>query len=372
MKKLCLLIISSLLLTMPPTSYGEGDTADIKQRIISMQQKLRKDLINGDINHAKHMLAQASGNFHSVEIELGLIQTLMQAGEYRHALSAAAHTQAEHTENSDASLCYAWLLAIGGQKQPALQLLNLQLHNLTQTENNRNNLVDIEAITRLRDQLNSNAHPLPPKTSDAIQLKPFTDANKYPLTNMILLNTGILIDNGNRLVTTIANYSENKKYYVRNGLGETTTAEFAKAENEIIYLKLHTSFQRAKGISRVTSKPIPGRPIYIISLRPSLNLEPSWPQLSIDILGPPADTMTAGYRIHTKNLTAGAGVYNQHGNLIGLIAESPQQTMLPLLDGSRENNPSATTTTNAFSGLSQAEIYESALANTVEVFGEGL
>ncbi len=356
MKTISITLLFITYAMLPAFAFSEEYSTDIQEKIYSIQQTMRKDLSEGHTDRARNKLEQAAGNFHAVEIELGLIQTLMQAGEYRHALSAAAHTQAEHPDTIDSTLLYAWLLAIGGQTTPALQLIETTL------EKNPNNI----ALTLIKKQIN--ARQLISSqiiTSDAIQLKPFT-STKNVLNPRQYLTTGILINNGTYVITSLGAVENTKKLQIRNGLGREVSARIEQTfpTAKLALLKLDNPIKTTCEVTLTDKTPFPGNPIYIVGFTPLQNEQADWPQLKVDILGT-APFITSGYPIHIPNATTGSGIFNQQGNLIGIVDSDNNKIMMPLdaLAARKKLLKSISPATK----LTMDDIYEMALNNTVQV-----
>ncbi len=364
MKTISITLLFITYAMLPAFAFSEEYSTDIQEKIYSIQQTMRKDLSEGHTDRARNKLEQAAGNFHAVEIELGLIQTLMQAGEYRHALSAAAHTQAEHPDTIDSTLLYAWLLAIGGQTTPAMQLIETTLEHYP----------DNNSLQLMQQQIKTHqlfATDL--TTSTAIQLKPFTTAKLTTLKLFNYLTTGVVINNGRQVLTNLMGIEKAKTLHVRNGLGREMNARIAQKipTANLAVLILDQPFKNTTTLNLANKTAFPGVPIYIIGFSPQNHDQADWPQLKVDILGTPtADTnnINAGYPIHIQGVAMGSGVFNLQGNLIGIVGEAENKTMTPLADilNAYKKSPNRKLTSGK---LPMDEIYENALSNVVQVLG---
>ena len=85
------------------------------------------ELAQGNAQSAEKTLDRAAGMLHAADTEMGLVRAYMQAGDYRRALSFAAHTAGAHPEDISGLGLYAWLLHLGGQPAVARQLLDQTL-----------------------------------------------------------------------------------------------------------------------------------------------------------------------------------------------------------------------------------------------------
>lgn len=359
MKKVLISLLIINCTVISAIAFAHEHTIEMQAKIKSIQQDMRKDLSEGRTEQARNALEKASGNFHAMEIELGLIQTLMQAGEYRHALSAAAHTQAEHPDEIDSTLFYAWLMAIGGQTNPAIQLIEATIARYP----------DDAALTLMLTQIKSrqlNAAEI--KTSDAIQLKPFTSKGNEITHPRKQLTSGILINDGKYVITSLAAIEQSKILQVRNGLGREVSARVEQnfPIAKLAVLKLEKPIKTPKKVILVEKTPFPGSPIYIVGSTPTNSDEADWPQLKVDILGTPSSA-TPGYPLHVQNTAAGSGIFNQQGYLIGIVDSDNNKIMLPLdaLTAYKKLSKAP----SASGKLAMDEIYENALSNVVQILG---
>jgi tetratricopeptide (TPR) repeat protein len=349
----------SLIYLLSASFCFAAEKSSVTEEIIDrIQQQMRTDLSKGLTEKAQGDLEKALGNFHSVEVELGLIQTLMQAGNYRHALIAAAHTQAEHPETTDATLFYAWLLAIGGQLNPAAQLI----------EKNLNPYPDNETLKQLLKQIKDrHLNQAEIKTSENIQLGSFIIKNRSLNSIAHNLATGIIIDNGKRVIAWLNTENQKRNLLIRNGLGQESPATIEKIipNTQIAVLKLAKKIKTSSTIKIANKTPFPGTPIYVIGYTPINQHQVDWPHLNLSILGTPTDE-DINYPIHLKNTETGSAVFNQEGNLIGLLTDNIPRKMIPIADILAEYK-TAEASNFAKPKPPLDELYETALSNTVQV-----
>lgn len=326
----CVLAIFSLWM-MSADAHDDTLSLENKQRVKTMQIMMRENLSQGNTEKVKGELEQAIANFHAVETELAMIQTLMQAGEYRHALSAAAHTQAEHPDAIDSTLFYAYLLALGGQTVPACKLLEDSLQTQPHSPALNQLLVQIK-----QQRLNSQALSLN-LSDDDIQLYPFNDSISQTLNHV---GNGAIVGDGTQAVTTLdtlklgnpdANHLK-PRVWIRNGLGKQTEAEVQQTfpELNLVLLKLKQPLTKNNAVAVVTQKPAAaGTPYYLSGYRLTAPQQADWPVIRIDILGTPnADTT---YQTHLSNLVAGSSAYNTSGELIGIINQDPMTAKMVVM-----------------------------------------
>ena len=352
MKKYFVFVIFLLSSSLSITLWADNHTADQHKKIQQIQQSVNHDLMVGDIEHARNQLDEAAGNFHSEEIELAIIQTLMQAGEYRHALSAAAHTQAEHQDFSDATLFYAWLLAIGGQTQPAKNLLTASL------EQHPNS--DLKALLSQinNGQLNSSAF-----ASENFQLAPITDPKSFK--NNKFLASGIFIDATHVMTSRVA-LAKHKQFFMRNGLGRIFKAHIDETFNDayLAQLIIENPEPMLKPTEVIDKMPFPGTPVYTVGF--AHDAKPNWQQLLIDILGSPVAGTEKLYSLNAQNIDDGTGLYNLSGLLIGVVVSdgSTSRKVRTLVNDSVKTNEAKP----ARPRIPTDQVYENALQTSVQLF----
>lgn len=382
-----ILVVFSLWI-MCALAHEDELSIENKQRVKSIQTMMRKALAQGDSEKMKGELEQAISNFHAVEIELAMIQTLMQAGEYRHALSAAAHTQAEHPEVIDSTLFYAYLLAIGGQTIPATQLLETTL----QAQANSQAQADSKALKQLLAQIKQqqlNSQTLSSElTNQDIQLYPFSEINHIKLNHV---SNGVIVGDGTQVITTLDilnSINLKPNIGVRNGLGRQEKAELTHTFPQLNLALLTLKAPLNKEFSAtIAHKPaFAGTPYYLSGYRLTSPEQADWPILKIDILGLPNNNLA--YQTHIQNLVAGSPAYNNAGELIGIISTDSTTSKMVVMPLSALLNDIKTTKskedkiTNGNSSISTAPqnpliskkpmdaLYEETLSTSVQVLIE--
>ncbi len=332
-----------------------------KKELHDVQQQMRDDLISGKTDDARAILDNAAGHFHAVEIELGQIQTLMQVGEYRHALSAAAHTQSEHTDSQDAVIFYAWLLAIAGHFPQATQLLENHLQDHPQQSSVQTTLTQLKS-----HQLNSETI----NTSNAIQLSPFISNSKK--NNNLFLTSGLLVDKGRKILVLKNSLGDYKHFDVRLNNGQINDAikdeTFIDDQFALLNLSTPTPFSTSVKLNHQPTSM--GKPIYWIGFMKNSLHKTEWPFLKTDVLGTPS-TNENNFSIHFTGIETGGLVFNANGELIGLsqsfidkdskvIAINQQLSYLFITD---EKTLTSNTMIKAMD-----EVYEESLDNLARVF----
>lgn len=344
------LICSFLAVTVSAHNY----TPDQQKKILQIQQAVRHDLMIGNIEQARSQLNETASNFHSEELELAMVQTLMQAGEYRNALGIAAHIQAEHQDFSDATLMYAWLLAIGGQAQPAKKLLTSSLEKHPHPDLKR-------ILTQLNSgQLNSTAF-----TSANMQLHPVPSEN--PVIKNKFLGTGIIVD-AKYILVNRSSLAKHKNFIVRDSLGHVFNAEIDNTfTDEHLARLIIENFITSPGIPKIVDKiPFPGVPVYTAGF--THDAKPNWPQLAVDILGSPIEGKEKLYSLNNQNLAYGTGIYSLSGLLVGIVVSDGSTTrkVRMLVNDSIKNN---VITTSAIR-MPADQVYERSMKTTLQLFAD--
>ena len=80
-------------------------------------------LAAGDAAAALAAFEQAAAMVHEPEVEMGIVRSHMQAGDYRRALAFCAHVAGAHREAPAGTALYAWLLHAGGHAGVAARVL---------------------------------------------------------------------------------------------------------------------------------------------------------------------------------------------------------------------------------------------------------
>jgi hypothetical protein len=195
-----------------------------------------------------------------------------------------------------------------------------------------------------------------------------------------------VLNDGIHVITTAQQLKKEKTLKVINGLGETKTAhrDSLFINENLALLILESPIKISRAIT-ITNKPaFPGTPIYLIGYSSFDQNQAKWPQLKIDILGTPSDIPGSGYPIHIPENIAGSGVYNQHGDLLGVSSWNSAQNnvMIPLNSvlaylSTKIQNTTSSESSSKFKNIAAIatqpamdEIYETALKNSVQILGE--
>lgn len=111
---------AALLLAAAGAAWADGPQRPAARE--ALVQRAAGALARGDAAAALRDYETAAAQEHGADIELGIVRSLMAAGQYRRALAFAAHTAQAHPDAPDGARLYAQLLEAGGHARLAAQL----------------------------------------------------------------------------------------------------------------------------------------------------------------------------------------------------------------------------------------------------------
>jgi hypothetical protein len=267
-------------------------------------------LARGDAEKAVAAFERAAGVRHAAASELGLVRAYMQDGQYRRALAFVAHTAAAHRDSSGGPVLHAWLLAIGGQTQPARAIL-----------------ADARAQwpddARLADASAQLASATPRATglllAPPARLAPYGTGHAVP-SRARVVGTGLLADDGTRAVVPLATVTPSSSVWVRNGLGEVsaTTIERRIAPLGLAVLRLVHALRVDREFAFAPRDPFPGAPTFTVEYVTAANADPAWPWLHVGFTGKPMAGSRRELGIDLPRGPRGGPVYDGQGRVAGL------------------------------------------------------
>lgn len=95
-------------ITATPTQHAEQAAPQREPLLRDAEQALR----HGEVARATTLLDRAGQLGHAADTEMLQVRTMMQAGNYRHAVGFLAHTAGEHQESTDPVALYVALQVI--------------------------------------------------------------------------------------------------------------------------------------------------------------------------------------------------------------------------------------------------------------------
>jgi len=317
-----------------------------RQRLIDVGEASLK---LGDVDGARLAFEQAANMAHMAEIELGLLRTQMQAGEYRQALAFAAHTAGVHLGDVEGAAFYAWLLNVGAQVAIADQALKpAEAREPTHP-----------MLLAVRERLHSGAM----LASDELLRPPARFApfatGAVPSAQARVVSAGLLLADGQHALVPRSVLHAGAAIWLRNGLGQTVPAKLehpgelqqpasvAKAQPDhdkhagheghadheaasetddslgLIMLHLAKPLPTPGGEAVPPRDAFPGSPAYAVDMLPDESAQPAWPVMRAGFVGTPMSRTSPWLRLGVglpmpASSARGGPVYDQAGRLVGL------------------------------------------------------
>lgn len=226
-----------------------------RQRLV---QQAELQLAAGDTAAAQQAFDRAATLVHAADVEMGLVRTYLQAGDYRRALSFASHAAGAHRDVPAGTALYGWLLHIGGQAVFARRVLDeaLALWPADQT------------LQAVRAQTGS-AWP----QADAalltapLRVLPYATGAATPAAAQVV-GSALLAGDGRLALAPAALLQSAGAVWVRNGLGQTVAAVpiGPASDPRLTLLRLDRALPLPlpQGLSISARQPFAGSPGYVV------------------------------------------------------------------------------------------------------------
>ncbi|WP_230178401.1 M48 family metallopeptidase [Aquabacterium sp. CECT 9606] len=312
-----------------PAAHDHHEAGSTPQSLAERQQLLaeaERGLQAGDVEAARQGFEQAALQVHDAHIELGLLRTHLQAGEYRPALAFAAHTAGVHADEVEGRVFYAWLLNLGGQVAVAEQTLQ-------QAEASA---LDHPMVKAVRQRFRTGA-----LVADGALLS--LPARLAPFTTGVAVSPGaraagtaLLLADGRHALAPRAALPPVGSIWVRNGLGRTVAAVVDQQDESLglVLLSLSQALPVAGGEQVPPRDAFPGSPAFALDYPTNPSGLPAWPVMRAGFLGTPVSGAVEGLRRLGVELPGagprGGPVYDQGGRLVGLAMGQGADQMLPV------------------------------------------
>jgi hypothetical protein len=272
-------------------------------------------LARSDIATAQQAFERAALIAHAADTEMGLVRTSMQAGQYRRALAFGAHTAGTHLDAVGGAALYAWLLQMGGQDAPAKRMLADALARSP----------DHPLLMATQKQLMS-GHPLAQEAllQAPVRMAPYGPQTGLPRSARVA-GSGVLFDQGKRVLVPLATLRSSHRLWVRNGLGQLVMAQLEKkfADLNVATLKLSHALAMGAPLPLADKDAFAGSVGFAVEYTPAPNATPQWPVLSTGFLGEPsADGKTRALGITLTAGPRGGPVFDQMGRFVGMALAS--------------------------------------------------
>ena len=291
------------------------------QRSLALQQQLVQEgeraLAAGDSTAAQQAFDRAAVVVHAPAVEMGLVRTYLQAGDYRRALSFASHAAGAHRNVPAGTALYAWLLHLGGQGVFARRLLSDALAAAP----------DDAGLLAVQAQI---AQPWPwpePVLLQApLRVAPFASGAQVP-TGARRAGTALLGADGRHALAPSALVPAGARLWVRNGLGQTVAARALPDAGTpgLVLLQLETALPVDPTLTASAQPPFAGSPGYTVEFGAGPDPQATWPVLRQGFLG---RHLPGGDRLLGLDAPAGprgGPVFDAFGRLAGMA--------LPTRDG---------------------------------------
>ena len=286
--------------------------ADVPPRGLAEQRRLLAEgetrLQAGDVDAARRALEQAALASHAADVELAQLRTMMQAGEYRKALAFAAHVAGAHLDAAEGAVLYAWLLKLGGQHGVAKQVLDTATRRLP----NDPMLGRVPGWWGVPDSAAMTAAPA--------WLAPYSVGGAVPADAQVA-GSALLLPGGRHAIAALADADNDRRVWLRNGLGRTSAAEPVRRDpaTSLVLLRLVDPLEAPLAWSRAAREAFAGSAAYVVGFAPDASARAAWPQLSIGVLGAGVAGSDARWLgTDVPRGTVGAPVIDQAGRVVGI------------------------------------------------------
>lgn len=306
-------------------SAAPFDSAEASTEPQQLVEEAEELLASGRPQGARQILECLATKVHVAAVELVLVRSQMQMGEYRRALAFGAHAAGAHREVPAGMALYAWLPRVGGQEAAASSTLK-------------------EALTRapldpvLAEARSTLSVPWPRAVKLLRQgpwrVTPYAWGEAVP-TGSRLLGSGTLLGGGHAALVPASALEGMRRIWVRNGLGQTSgaTVERTLEGTPLALLRLRAPLAVPAPVPHATREPYGGSPGFLFEYAASSDSDPAWPLLRMGFLAmaPPG----GGPRplgIEAPSGARGGPVLGADGSLTGIaVADADgQDRLLPI------------------------------------------
>ncbi len=295
-------------------------------------------LATGRAEAALETLERAALTRHDADTELRIVRAHMALGQYRRALTFAAHTAGAHREQRAGVALYAWLLHIGGQEVVARRLLTDALRDAPG-----------DALLAYTGDQMASAWPLAgqPLRQLPWQAAPAvfgaTEEDVAP-AGAAVVGSAMLLNHGRQAVLAQAPAGgqlaahHDTRTWLRNGLGRTV-AVIGKRPLRVPGLQLLELRERLASPGWLTAarEPFAGSPGLMVEYAPDVLGHAAWPVLRQGFFVGLVGTRTPRpLGLDAPRGPRGGPVFNASGRLVGVAGGSAKGDLLIGLSQLRE------------------------------------
>jgi hypothetical protein len=268
-------------------------------------------LAAGDAAGALRAFESAASIVHAADVELGLVRSHMQAGDYRRALTFGAHAAGAHRELPGGMVLYAWLLHVGGQRPFAKRMLDEWIVRAPSDA----------ALLQARRELSNPS----PRADGVLALPPIrigpSDASTPVPAGASVVGNAVLLPSGRQAVVPAQLVAGARRVWIRNGLGRTSAATPSVRQDvvDLILLELDSALDRPVDWLAAPAPPPAGSPSYLIEYGLSGDAAPAWPILHAGFFGRPREAPSMRpLGIDAPSGPRGGPVFDRYGRVAGI------------------------------------------------------
>ena len=348
-------------------SGGSADSIALElARRTALIEEGEARLAAGDTDAAQQAFDNAALIVHAADIELGLVRTYMQVGEYRRALTFGSHAAGAHREFPGGMALYAWLLHVGGQERAAARMLDEAIARAPADP----------ALLQAKLALSS-----PEPRIEGVLMAPPLRLAPYAASAAVsagahVVSNAVLMGDGRHVLAPASAALDGRRLWVRNGLGRTSSATLLqRLDDGLALLQLDEPLDPPLAVTLVPTAPFAGSPSYALAFTATDHARPAWPMLrqgffartiEVEVLPPLGIDLPHGPR--------GGPVFDRTGRLAGVAVSAadggdrlvPASKFAHLYAGTSSTPPR----TAGAAPISVDALYESALRSALQLIGE--
>jgi hypothetical protein len=312
-------VAASCAVAQPAASSADAHRHTEGPELMARHQQFVQEgeakLAAGDASGAQQAFEAATQIVHAADVELGLVRSYMQAGDYRRALSFSAHAAGAHRELPSGMALYAWLLYVGGQQAVAMRMLDDWIARAP----------DDIALRQAKTQL---ATPTP-RAEGVLALPPWrmapNDGSGQVPANASVTGSAVLGGDGRSALAAAAATDGAHRVWVRNGMGRSTAAHVAQRFDDLglVLLELENALVTPAQLSTSPAAPFAGSPSYMVEFVTSDVAGPAWPLLRQGFFGRSSGpSLPPPLGIDAPRGARGGPVFDRSGRLAGVAVSS--------------------------------------------------
>ena len=347
---------------LPAAWQGEGDLALQRMRLLSQGEAA---LAAGHAAEAREAFDRLASTVHTAEVELPIVRSFMQGGDYRRALAFCAHAAGAHGEFPAGMALYAWLLHAGGQTSVARAVLNEALVRSP----------DDPTLLQARAAL---AGPWPVASGvlsqGAWRTAPYAWGSSAHSRSQVE-GSGVLLQDGSAALVPSQLVDGAQNVWVRNGLGQTSEATIVRSLTSapLTLLRLAQPLYPPPPTAYAMREPVAGKPGYTLEYALGAGTDAAWPLLRQGFFSnAPRDGGLRPLALGTSTGSHGGPVMDAQGQLVGIALNDAARgdRFLPVTAWAAEMPPQSNhlfDSSQTPSRMAIDEMYEKGLRTALQV-----